>query len=307
MSSLSVAMIVKNEEQFLEKVIQNVQPVADEIVIADTGSTDRTIDIINKYKLRLFHFQWNSDEAQARNFTISKCKSDWILFIDSDEFIDIRDYDKIRHLISLKNKYIAYSVIIRHYLYFNPRFKLKDLFGRVLMDWYKDFPGTIRIFKNKKKIFYSKPIFTTVRDSLRDRINLVGNSGIMLHHLDILRNRQKRREKGRWHSDVFNDLKKNPDSAEACYAVASYYKRAEQFSQAIRYYKRALKFNPTYFKARLWLGWCYIRLGKEAEGMRYIKACRDSGKAFPGEMEPSLNNAYYFIAKHMLEEKRKIK
>jgi len=87
MSTLTVAMIVKNEEQFIEKVIRNVQPVADEIVITDTGSTDRTIDIVKKFKVRLFHYKWNGNESDARNFTLAQCKTDWILSIDAYEKI----------------------------------------------------------------------------------------------------------------------------------------------------------------------------------------------------------------------------
>ena len=150
MSTLTVAMILKNEEQFIERVIQNVQPIADEIVITDTGSTDRTIDIIKKFKLRLFHYMWEGDAAKARNFTLSKCKTDWILFIDADEFIDINNYEEVRKLISSENKYIAYRIFLKHY--FDSRINLDNLYR---IDWAGSYIllNIVRIFKNKEDLF----------------------------------------------------------------------------------------------------------------------------------------------------------
>ena len=88
---LSVGMIVKNEEPRLEKCLSALMPVISavggELVIADTGSTDRTAQIAAKYTDRVFSFQWIKDFSAARNFTLEKSRGEWFMFIDADEVI----------------------------------------------------------------------------------------------------------------------------------------------------------------------------------------------------------------------------
>lgn len=301
MSTLTVAMIVKNEEQFVEEVIKNVQPIADDIVITDTGSMDKTIEIIKKFKTRLFHYKWNGNEAATRNFTISKCKTEWILFIDADEFIDIRDYQKIRRLISGENRYIVYRIFLKHY--FDPTIKFESLYQQ---DWIGSYTlySIIRIFKNGEKIFYSRPTYTTVADSLRDRSDKVGNSNIVFHHLDILRNKQKKMEKAKWYyHDVFENLRRFPDNPEVNYGVAHYYRLRGELDKAVKYYKRVLKLNPEHIKANLSLGLSYVMLGKEGKGIKVIKACREDPNVYTWEIESYLNTVYKIIATRMFRTK----
>ncbi len=299
MATLAVAMIIKNEEQFIEKVIKNVQPVADEIVITDTGSTDKTVGIVKKFKPRLYYFKWNSNESEARNFTISKCKSDWILFIDADEFLDIKQYGRIRKLISSKNGFIAYQVFIRNY--FNTRINLRNLFEKDWKGLYFVNPA-IRIFRNREKIFYSRPIYTSVSESLRNKANMVGNSNVVFHHLDILRNEGKKREKKKWYrNDVFKNLKKFPRNPEINYIAAHFYRLNGELKKAVRYYKRSLTFEPQYAKAKLSLGLAYVMLGKEARGLRLIRECEGNSEVFPLELESYLNMSYIMISHRMMK------
>ena len=84
---LSVAMIVKNEEVLLSRCLESVKD-ADEIVICDTGSTDRTIEIAKQYTDKVFtDYIWNDNFGEARNHAIEKCTGDWILIIDADEVL----------------------------------------------------------------------------------------------------------------------------------------------------------------------------------------------------------------------------
>ncbi|MGD7006925.1 glycosyltransferase [Metabacillus sp. 84] len=70
---ISLAMIVKNGEKFIERSLQSVQSLVDEIVIVDTGSTDNTINIIKANKnYKLFNFEWCDDFSLVRNFALKK-------------------------------------------------------------------------------------------------------------------------------------------------------------------------------------------------------------------------------------------
>lgn len=83
---VSYAFIVKNEEDHLENALKSIEG-ADEIVIVDTGSTDRTLEIARKYTDKIFEFPWIDDFAAARNFAISKCTGDWVQSIDADHWM----------------------------------------------------------------------------------------------------------------------------------------------------------------------------------------------------------------------------
>src|SRR5208282_3153424 len=84
---LSLAMIVKNESRCLARCLQSVKGIADEIVIADTGSTDDTIKIAREFGAKISNFDWVDDFAAARNFAINQTTGGWILVLDADEWV----------------------------------------------------------------------------------------------------------------------------------------------------------------------------------------------------------------------------
>lgn len=91
MSTLSVCLIVKNEEDCIEKCIKSLQPFADEICIYDTGSTDKTIDICrNLDGVTIVEGEWRMDFAWARNQSFNMAKSDYIMWVDADDIVDER-------------------------------------------------------------------------------------------------------------------------------------------------------------------------------------------------------------------------
>jgi tetratricopeptide (TPR) repeat protein len=82
---LSASLIVKNEERFLEGCLASIRDLADEIVVADTGSTDRSMDIARSFGATVFEYPWTGDFAAARNAALDRCRGRWILYIDADE------------------------------------------------------------------------------------------------------------------------------------------------------------------------------------------------------------------------------
>ena len=88
MITISVCMIVKNEEKVLARCLDSLRPIADEIIIADTGSTDATKEIAARYTDKIYDFTWIDDFAAARNFVFSKATQDYIYSADADEVLD---------------------------------------------------------------------------------------------------------------------------------------------------------------------------------------------------------------------------
>ena len=113
--SLSVCMIVKNEELNLAKCLMSVKPVADEIIVVDTGSTDKTKLIGSALGAKVFDFTWTNNFSEARNYSLSKASGDWMLVLDADEMISPLDHASLRSLIQQADKRFAYSMTTRNY------------------------------------------------------------------------------------------------------------------------------------------------------------------------------------------------
>lgn len=99
---ISLCMIVKNEEVFLDTALKSVKNVLDleDIVVIDTGSTDKTREIALSNGANVHNFKWIDDFSAARNYSVSNAKNDWILFIDADEEIKKADLDNIKKFLS---------------------------------------------------------------------------------------------------------------------------------------------------------------------------------------------------------------
>lgn len=91
-------MIVKNEEDVLERCLNCMKDIADEIIIADTGSTDLTKEIALKYTNQVYDFKWIDDFSAARNFTLNKATKDYVMWLDADDIIDLDNQQKLKEL-----------------------------------------------------------------------------------------------------------------------------------------------------------------------------------------------------------------
>ena len=100
---LSVCMIVKNEERFLGQCLASVKDIADELIVIDTGSTDRTVEIAREHGAHVGHFEWCNDFAAARNASIAPATGDWILFLDADEELSPAEKHYLPALLNSNN------------------------------------------------------------------------------------------------------------------------------------------------------------------------------------------------------------
>lgn len=88
MLPISVCIIAKNEEKYIEECLHRLSFFDWEIIVVDTGSTDKTIEIARKYTPNVYHFDWVNDFSAARNFSISLATNDYILVVDCDEYLE---------------------------------------------------------------------------------------------------------------------------------------------------------------------------------------------------------------------------
>ena len=97
---VSLTMIVKNEEANLPACLASAADLVDEVVVVDTGSTDRTKEVAARFGARIFDFPWIDDFAAARNEALRHATGDWILWLDADDRIDEPNRQKFRQLFA---------------------------------------------------------------------------------------------------------------------------------------------------------------------------------------------------------------
>lgn len=107
---ISVCIIAKNEEKYIEECLKRLQPYGFEVIVTDTGSTDRTKEIAAKYADKVLDFEWIDDFSAARNFCAANASNNWILVLDCDEYVNHID---VRILRILMQKYPRHAGVIR--------------------------------------------------------------------------------------------------------------------------------------------------------------------------------------------------
>ena len=98
-SRLSVCLIVKNEERFIGQCLASVKGVADQIVVVDTGSTDRTVEIAKEHGAEVHAFAWCDDFSAARNAALEHVTGDWVLALDADEELPPGQHEALRQML----------------------------------------------------------------------------------------------------------------------------------------------------------------------------------------------------------------
>lgn len=98
MASISLCMIVKNEEEVLARCLDCVREFADEIIIVDTGSTDKTREIAEKYTDKIYDFFWCDDFSKARNYGLERATQEYCMWLDADDVILPEEVEKIKRL-----------------------------------------------------------------------------------------------------------------------------------------------------------------------------------------------------------------
>jgi len=136
-TTISACMIVKDEEELLPQCLESIKDVVDEIIIVDTGSTDRTVEIAKSYGAEVYHHPWGNDFSKHRNQSIGYASGDWIFIIDADE--EVAQWD---HNIAtvLKNENIDSAYV-----------KVENVYGKGEgTAWH----NSIRLFRKNEKIRY---------------------------------------------------------------------------------------------------------------------------------------------------------
>lgn len=166
MITISLCMIVKNEERVLARCLDSICGLMDEIIIVDTGSTDRTKEIAAKYTDKIYDFTWINDFAAARNFAFSKAAKEYIYSADADEVVDEENFERFR----LLKEGILPDIEIVQMKYRN------QLAHNTVYNFDEEYRP--KLFKRLRQFVWQEPIHETVRTA-----PIVYDSDIVITHL----------------------------------------------------------------------------------------------------------------------------
>jgi tetratricopeptide (TPR) repeat protein len=112
--TLSLCMIVKDEEEMLPRCLAAAKPAVDEIIVVDTGSTDRTVEIAESFGARVLHHEWNGSFSDARNVSLDAASGDWVIYLDADEVLVEDDAARL-HALTGRTWREAFALVETNY------------------------------------------------------------------------------------------------------------------------------------------------------------------------------------------------
>jgi glycosyltransferase involved in cell wall biosynthesis len=292
MKEISLCVIVKNEEKNINSFLESVKVFVDEVIIVDTGSTDKTLDIIKEFiknddKIKIFVFDKKLDGlSEPRNFSLDKATKDWVLVLDADERLAQKDIEKIREIIK-NEEYVGYYLIQRQYTNESGMTgwisSLNDTYpeSKVAAGW---FPNPIlRLFKNDKRIRYYGKIHEIVDESVQ-KIGKISVTDIPIHHFGLLNISQGNRV-----DRNIELLKKELELGEkekffVYFQIATNFLSKEDYENAVENLKKSIEENQSFFPSLINLGGIYLKLDKLDEAEKYLR------KALEIKQNPDIYN-----------------
>jgi glycosyltransferase involved in cell wall biosynthesis len=247
-------MIVKNEEEVLEKCLNSVKEACDEIIIVDTGSTDRTKEIASKFTNRIIDFKWIDDFSAARNFAFSHATMNYILWLDADDSLEQEELDKLLALKQDLDTTIDAVSMIYHYGFDergNPNFSFRRN----------------RLVKRSNQFKWYGP----VHEYLEVWGNIVHSDIAISHNRDMKQNLPSHRN-----ITIYENRLKNGEvfTPRDLYYYANELRDHQKFRKAIRYYDKFLATEKGWVEdeisACLNKAECYQKLGEKDHEMNSL-------------------------------------
>ena len=239
--SLSLCMVVKDEEINLFAFLAQYYHYFNEIVIIDTGSSDRTIKVAQTFGAKVFHFKWNKDFSAARNFAKKQCSCSWILSLDPDEGLDRSDFHIIYKLIESSSDAFLFQVI------------------NYLPDGHSAYSDNVRLIRNIPEIYYSNFVHENITKSVSKNKLLVSVSPIFIKHYGFLKDDKIKAAKTASYLNMLRrQIKANPKDASGYFHLAFHLFDQKKESEAFDMLYKCISLQSTFFLAHKELGLKYL-------------------------------------------------
>lgn len=226
MLPISVCIIGKNEEKYLDDCLKSLSAYDWEIIFVDTGSTDKTRDIALKYTDKVYDFEWIKDFSAARNFAASKATRDWILAVDCDEFLEPFD---VSALLKMLKDYPDSSAFI------NQCNLSEDLINYTRNEVYRFYP---------KKYFHWVNTIHEQLVRLDDNPATSFHSGISVMHYGYIEGKTSLKEKNERNLELLlTIIEKEPDNPYHYFQAGISYMNLRDYENAVAYLTKATEYD----------------------------------------------------------------
>ncbi|NLI13371.1 glycosyltransferase [Pelotomaculum propionicicum] len=225
--TLSLCMIVKDEEEHILSCINSVKHLVDNIIVVDTGSLDATVKLAMAAGAKIFNCKWTGDFAEARNFALEQAVSDWIMVLDADEILDSVDLAEFNKLLCAP-QVEGYFLNIRSYL-------------GTGADMTED--QVVRLFRNNPAYRFSGAIHEQIAPSILDANGGKGLTvaPLTIIHYGYLDAQVSKRDKANRNSQIISrELKNSPDNPFLLYCLAVEHYQKGEISEGLACLEKAL-------------------------------------------------------------------
>ena len=229
MIPISVCIITRDEESRIGKCLSPLKPYGFEIIVVDTGSKDRTKEIALQYTDKVYDFEWINDFSAARNFSIKKASHNYILVLDSDEYLTELDIEAMYEAIE-KHPH-GVGMLLRNNFYeqqgkvYNSPDRVERLFHRRYYDYRQTIHEQVTNIKTNSTYYERYDIPLTV-----DHDGYMGDEDA------------KRKKVERNNSLLFKEIETNPNEPYLYFQVGQSYNSIDDYENAYIYYKKAFEF-----------------------------------------------------------------
>lgn len=278
-TTLSLCMIVKDEEKNLSTCLDSVKDIVDQIIVLDTGSQDSTIEIAKRFGAEVYQFPWCDDFSVARNESIKYAKCDWILWMDADEVLDLKSIPILKEKIKTSDKNKYYSVRI------SSRNETQNKI--TYSEAHRLFPNGLGIhFKNRihEQIFYSAQDKGLMEELLNIHI---------IHEGYNLTDKGYKNKLLRNHPLLEKMVDENKEFAYAHYTLAHNYSGLKKYRKAIVHFEKAIQLGGIGAKLEI------DAMNVLSQSFSYLgewKSAEDYAKKSI-EQNPLQSGAYYMLYK----------
>jgi glycosyltransferase involved in cell wall biosynthesis len=221
---LSVCLIVKDEEKVLRRCLESIKGIADEIVIADTGSTDKSKEIASEYTEMIYDYKWEDDFSKARNFAGSKASGEWIMAIDADEYVDRESFTHFKK--DLKNSPPDCDILAVQIVNF-----IGNNGKNTVLNFHE------RIYKNNGTIIYHRKIHEMLKH--KDSNEKKGYAKLQIFHTGYMENVVKEKSKSKRNLKLLESIKEK--EGYDYYFLGDVYFQLGDLEKAISNYKKAFQ------------------------------------------------------------------
>lgn len=233
MPGISQCMIVKNEEQNIERALSWGKDIVSEQIVVDTGSIDNTVKLAMDMGAKVYEFPWIDDFSAAKNYAISKAKYEWIAFLDADEYISQEDAQKLLSILkNLDNQF--YDGIITAFVNL-------DNMGKVI-----EIGSHLRIFRNVSELRYHRKIHEHLKKAKNKTIQVIDMSKeLCIYHTGYGKTENQWKKSTRRNLDmILKELEECPDDYEMYGYLGNEYARMEELTKAEEAYRKAILLMP---------------------------------------------------------------